>query len=91
VKINEKGKTRKYRFDPEASASHCEAEAENSVLRAQYQQRAVGLGCVAPYEATARSTQGPSPSPIERIESLRLALRFRVPLGDGGHELEVLR
>jgi hypothetical protein len=29
--------------------------------------------------------------PIDRIESLRPALRFRVPLGDGAHELEVLR
>jgi hypothetical protein len=29
--------------------------------------------------------------PIERIESLRPVLRFRVPLGDGVHELEVLR
>ena len=31
------------------------------------------------------------PNPIERIESLRPALRFCVPLGDGAHELEVLR
>ena len=31
------------------------------------------------------------PNPIERIESLRPALRFRVPLGEGAHELEVLR
>jgi hypothetical protein len=31
------------------------------------------------------------PLPIERIESLRSALHFRVPLGDGAHELEVLR
>jgi hypothetical protein len=29
--------------------------------------------------------------PIKRIESLRPDLRFRVPLGDGAHELEVLR
>ena len=29
--------------------------------------------------------------PFERIESLRPALRFRVPLGDSAHELEVLR
>jgi hypothetical protein len=29
--------------------------------------------------------------PIERIESLRPALRFRVSLGDGIHILEVLR
>ena len=28
---------------------------------------------------------------FERIESLRPALRFRVPLGDGAHELEALR
>jgi hypothetical protein len=28
---------------------------------------------------------------IEQIESLRLLLRFRVPLGDGAHELKVLR
>jgi hypothetical protein len=31
------------------------------------------------------------PKPIERIESLRPALRFRVPLGYGVHDLEVLR
>jgi hypothetical protein len=29
--------------------------------------------------------------PIERIESLHLPLRFRVILGTGAHELEVLR
>ncbi len=29
--------------------------------------------------------------PFERLESLRPALRFRVLLGDGAHELEVLR
>lgn len=28
---------------------------------------------------------------ILRLESLRSALRFRVPLGDGGGELEVVR
>jgi hypothetical protein len=31
------------------------------------------------------------PKPFERIESLRPALRFRVPLGDGTYKLEVLR
>src|SRR5215217_5176381 len=30
-------------------------------------------------------------APIDCIESLRPALRFRVPLGEGAHELEVLR
>jgi hypothetical protein len=34
---------------------------------------------------------GDYPSPFERIESLRPALHFRVPLGDSAHELEVLR
>jgi hypothetical protein len=29
--------------------------------------------------------------PFERIESLRPALRFRVSLGDGARELEVLK
>jgi hypothetical protein len=29
--------------------------------------------------------------PLERIESLRPALRFRVPLQEGAHELEILR
>jgi hypothetical protein len=29
--------------------------------------------------------------PIERMGSLRSVLRFRVPLGDGAHKLEVLR
>jgi hypothetical protein len=29
--------------------------------------------------------------PIEQIESLRLLLRFRVPMGDCTYELEVLR
>jgi hypothetical protein len=29
--------------------------------------------------------------PFERIESLHSALRFRVPLGDDTHKLEVLR
>jgi hypothetical protein len=31
------------------------------------------------------------PKPFERIESLRSILSFRVPLGAGAHELEVLR
>ena len=29
--------------------------------------------------------------PIERIELLRSTLRFRMPLEDGAHELEVMR
>ena len=43
------------------------------------------------YNFTNRMSLACGMIPIKRIESLRPDLRFRVPLGDGAHELEVLR
>jgi hypothetical protein len=43
------------------------------------------------YNFTNRMSLACGMIPFERIESLRPALRFRVSLGDGAHELEVLR
>ena len=70
-----------------------EAHAEDDLVRARHPQR-VGnfkeaLGNTELFELHSRSYPT---KPIGRIESLHLALRFRMPLGsDEVSELEVLR
>jgi hypothetical protein len=68
-----------------------EAEAEDDVVGDRHPQRAGNLK-----EALANTELLERPSrsfarPFERIESLHSLLRFRVSLGDGIHNLEVLR
>jgi hypothetical protein len=79
-------------YELESHRLQGETEAEDDVVRARDPDDALGLEDVARLPEPPRGELEVLPdSHIERIESLRPALRFRVPLGHGVHALEVLR